>query len=259
MSSRSILIAIPVYYCMDKVVNSLSSLLTLGKNDHLLIDVFIGINGMEIEDSSLLSGMVDELRKSNIFREVVMEKFSTNLGKGVSVNHMISKQSFSIKKQKGDGNLSSYDYYLSMDSDIVVKDPSTITKMVAVLESKKNFFGGVAANQEGQCCHLQSGYTTEKTNHGTLRYYTGNRGVAGGLLLIPSHVWHKVGGYRSFNRYGSDDGHFMLDCHNLGLKVPMAEEVIVYHPPESNQGYAQWKLRSCKGLLKPEESDGYKF
>lgn len=255
MSSRSILIAMPVYYCMDKVMASLNSLLTLDKPDPMSIDVFIGINGMEVEDSSLLCGMVDKLRKSEIFTEVVMEKFSTNLGKGMSVNNMINKQAFSKKRNKCSG----YDYFLSMDSDIVITDPQTLTKMVEVLESKNNFFGGLAANQQGQCCHLSSGYDLDETEKGVLRYYSGNRGVAGGLLMVPNSVWFKIGGYRSFNRYGSDDGHFMLDCYNLGLKVPVAEEVIVYHPPENNQGYAQWKLRSCKGLLKPEESNGYKF
>lgn len=244
-----IAICIPVYHQDERVKNSLTSIAKEVQRSKHDIYIAIGINGASNELKNWIFETFKETPKSYI------EVFDTNLGKGKAVNEL-----YKICKVKGGG----MDFIFSVDSDLVFPHPIAcfIDQMVSSYQEANHnlsyVLAGVSAQQNGVCCHLQEGFSKITLNEWVFRKYDRNTGIAGGALLIYAPIWDTIGGYRAFNLYGSDDGHFMLDSHNKGYVVLMNESLAVYHPEEKDQGYIDWKVKSARNELEnPQE--GYIF
>jgi len=245
----SILMCVPVYYQSEKVVKALESMATLKVDPGVSIDLVFGLNGVDDTIAKALGYYLPELVSAGCFRSVAVKDFDKNIGKGPAVNRI-------YQECKDNG----YDFLLSADSDITYPDPDFLTKMIGAFR-KVGGLGGVAAEQVGNCCHWK--HNSEVCHKGdyTLRYYRENQGVAGGVILIPVPVWEKIGGYKTVphSTYGGNDAFFMRDCFKEHLNVPVLEDAKVFHPRETNPGYASWKKRSCGGDLGPGEEVGFNF
>ena len=243
----SVRICLPVYFHTQKVKSCIASLLACTPSSEMLVEVCIGVNGADPELKSFLSTI--DISGTGI-DSLTVTYFGRNIGKGACVNSL-------AKSFEG----SSSGFIISMDSDIVVKDTNWLPGLIRAYRVSHMYeiVGGIAADQEGQCCHVDSGYAAITYDGVHFRKYDGNNGVAGGLLLIPSRVWESVGGYRAHNLYGSDDGHFGQDCACRGMSVLLCKSVVVFHPSEENPDYAQWKVRSVRNTLQDQEKQGFVF
>jgi len=247
MIKKKVGIFIPVYHRANKVKDSLNSLLLTNiKNIELFI--YVGVNGASPD----LMEYIDSIKQDFVNKDIQYEVFKskTNIGKPKIINIMVECIAVEI------------DYVISFDSDMIVTDPDWVLKFIEVFETyigdKK--IGALCSQQTGNCCHVLDKDPFEiKVGEFTLRYRHGNEGSAGGVLITQFTTWDMLNGYRAFSKYGSDDGHMALDLSNNDLIMPVVLEIELFHPFEENSGYADWKVRACRGQLKPEELDGYFF
>ena len=73
----------------------------------------------------------------------------------------------------------------------------------------------------------------------------GDSGVAGGCLFISSDFWKFVNGYKILGVYAGDDSGLMVDSFRNGYHFFMSNSIRCIHPIETNNKYAEWKVRAC--------------
>lgn len=249
LENTKILMVLPVYFQKEKVIKSLDSVLNLRLPVGVSADIAIGVNGADPALKLVLEGYLPVLDRKGCFSSAYIKYFDINIGKGPSVNTL-------YQEMKGKG----YDFILSSDSDIIYPNSDTIALMLSAFKNVGGL-GGIAAEQIGNCCHWKHNHEVIVKGDLSLRYYRENQGVAGGVLLIPTDVWEKVGGYKTVPKstYGGNDAFFMRDCFKNHLNVPVLENAKVFHPSETNPNYASWKRRSCRGDLSESEKNGFLF
>lgn len=243
---------LPVYHQDEKVRACLSSLLNTLEGTQTKLIVCVGVNGASGELLAEINEFTNLMLKRPNVLGCFVERYEKNIGKGAAVNTLVK----SARSQFGP-----VDFVLSMDSDMVSLDACWVDQLINVyrVAEKYGSLGGIAADQEGHTCHVQTGYHIRSYNEFTFHKYPGNNGVAGGVLLIPCKVWDLVRGYRAHNIYGSDDGHFTMDCNTRGMDVLLSKDVKLFHPGETNRDYAQWKRRSAANGLADSEKEGFRF
>jgi len=179
-------------------------------------------------------------------------KFDKNYGKAFVVNNLyknVVAQNHNIHA------------LISMDSDILFPiDLNHIFVRLSVasekvVESKKMNWGIIGLNQKGAGCHFQTCYENQmqysisirgQTYEERMVWPTVSSGIAGGCLCINRELFDKVGGYRQFGVYAGDDAYLLYDCARLGFSYQMSDSIHIIHPPEPDQKYAEWKVRTCQ-------------
>lgn len=252
MSISKVCLCIPVYHQGHKVIRCLESLRDNLSEEGVELTIGIGINGADEDLIKNIHSLINDLCSKPSVKVAFANVYPTNLGKGAAVNELVKQ----VLREYG-----LHDFVLSMDSDMVSVQEGWITKLIQAYNIAKTYgrLGGIAVDQLEHSCHQPSGYLDVRYDGNRFFKYIGNNGIAGGGLLIPMHVWQAVKGYNAFNLYGSDDGHFMQECHSRNLEVLLSKDVQLLHPGEDNYDYAQWKVRSARNLLADQEKKGYQF
>lgn len=248
----------PVYFREDLAIKSLESLL---KSNFIHLEVFlsVGINGSNKKFRDFLKDyIINNSRdfKGNTFSYIDVFDPNVNFGKPAIINAMAKK------------NERTFDFLVSMDSDIQITDSNWLLKMLYVyntynekiqVDNKHKRLAALCANQEGHSVHQAEklGKISLKLNAYTLISTPTNQGVAGGILMTPKPIWKQIGGYRATNIYGSDDGSYAIDCHRLDYLMAYVEEIKCFHPVDENINYAEWKVRSVNGELCDKEKYGF--
>ena len=75
--------------------------------------------------------------------------------------------------------------------------------------------------------------------------------------MTPVPIWNQLQGYRAFNMYGSDDGHYARDCFRNGYIMAYVDEINFYHPVTDDVGYADWKGKAVSNKLSDAEIHGF--
>ncbi len=228
---------------LAKTLNSLQEEIDkIRKADYGRFQLFIFDNNSGEE----VRGMLLAFQNKN--EEVAVLSLSdTNIGKAKALNSFLP-------------NIEDDDIVCSFDSDLVIENS---------LSGK--FFGDGAAlftdkflkhhpasvivpDQVGNGQHLieknwsQTAPPTKFSSPFEDAYVESEFGfhVAGGCLFTRGSTFKGVGGYRE-NRglFGGNDGFFLLDasrfCH---LPIYVMRYLIVYHPPDEDAGYAEWKKKA---------------
>ena len=248
----------PIYFREDLVIESLQSLL---KSNFKSLEVFlaIGINGSNKKFRDFLKDYIinNSMKfKGNKFSYIDVFDPNINFGKPKIINIMAKK------------NEQSFDFLVSMDSDIQITDTDWLLKMLHVyntynekiqIDDKHKRLASLCANQEGHSVHQAEklGKISLKLDSYTLISTPTNQGVAGGILLTPKSIWNEIGGYKATNLYGSDDGSYAIDCNRLNYIMAYVEEIKCFHPVDENIKYAEWKVRSVNGELNDKEKLGF--
>lgn len=241
-------IFIPIYFRENLVKKCLESLL---KSDFGGIDVFLclGINGATSEFKEYLKRYVTYVN-GRIFKHVHVFDDNKNLGKPKMVNLMAEKYN-------------TFDYLVSMDSDIVTIDDKWLKKFLYAFDLYRGDYqlSGICAAQEGNDCNfvqtLKDCQTYEINKEMHLMYNTKCEGVAGAVLITKREIWNMFEGYGAKNIYGDDDSSYAQKSHYFRKLLPMFCEVKVYHPSENNIEYSKWKLKAAHGKLEEKESSGF--
>ena len=106
---------------------------------------------------------------------------------------------------------------------------------------------------------MQSGNTLHKRDMDFIQFVPGmsvffpcegyGYGIAGGAMSVKYRDFKKVNGFRTDtgangkpSLYGSNDGRLTLDLWNTTKKpICVVKELQVYHPPEPDKKYQEWK------------------
>lgn len=250
MSKTVVGLFIPVYHREAKVRACLEALAKMQQDPIDEIHVRIGFNG---GPTSLLAYLENGVPKG-WYESYAVYNPMANVGKGTIVNKMVE-------------DLAEYgrpDYVISLDSDIVVQHPHWVENFISMFEMCPRWkdLGGVAAQQEGECCHVLTNNPKTLPSFLPGCTYTvvpDNEGVAGGAILTPYRVWRTLGGYRAHRIYASDDADFMFACAQHKLIVPVVSDraVTVLHPTGDDTDYREWKLRAARDKLSPDEVPGF--
>lgn len=226
-----VLIAMPIYKRELLALNSIRSIAEKTSIDNIDVIFALGINEMNSELESYLTKYID-----NSHLHIVIEKFSTNLGKGGAINKLAS--------------LYDFDYIISIDSDMICIDSNWLKNMIYIYETynktnKINKIGSLCTNQTGANCHAISykdpNMIRTKINNFNIISHTSGSGVAGGVLMTDKDTWNSIGGYKAHRLYASDDGHYHGDCHKLNKLAGYIDEIYFFHPYEFNDDYRVWK------------------
>lgn len=239
MNKIRILLAMPIYKRELLALNSIRSIVDLTVIDKTFdVTLALGVNEMNEELDSFLENFKTTKMKIDV------NKFDSNLGKGIAVNKLASKYEF--------------DFIISIDSDMICIDAEWLKKMVfvyfkyneepAINRSNKQPrpLGSLCSNQMGYCCHMIDKKDPKRINiniedkFNIISHVSGD-GVAGGVLMSDAKTWKLIGGYHGGKLYATDDGHYNRDCHQKNKLVGYVEEVYFYHPHEFNDSYRQWK------------------
>lgn len=243
-------IFIPVYHREEMVKKCLDSLTTtlFHKIDPFLC---IGLNGAksDFRESYLATYVKEHYGKT--FDYIKVFDVGKNIGKPSMVNFMSSRYN-------------DFNFLVSIDSDMVTINPRWLVDMLKIFHMYRGNkpIGSLCVNQAGNNVHTVKGFTDHlsmKVEEFTLWMTPKNYGVGGGVLMTPRDVWNHIGGYRAHNIYGSDDGHYNLDCASRGKISAYVDEIKFYHPSEESDDYSKWKLRAAKNQLAEDEERGYIF
>jgi len=183
--------------------------------------------------------------KDNIPSNMLLEpiRFDKNYGKAYVVNNLYEK-----------AKTLDFDFFLSVDSDIIFSTTTNnlFERLYDIgIESPsiiKKPFGFAALQQTGNCRH-------QLTN--VNQYYIKNRfneqeallqpsqpsGLGGGCLFINRKFWDKIGGYKVMGVYAGDDAYLTHDASLVGCSYQLASNILIMHPPESDQEYVEWKYK----------------
>ena len=95
----------------------------------------------------------------------------------------------------------------------------------------------------------QFNFTENKVEH-TILQVTNGRGVAGGALFMKANVFKEIGGYdESRGLYGGNESSLYDRFGNKRCGICVAPDLLVYHPPEEDKGYQQWK-NECQNSIR---------
>jgi hypothetical protein len=214
----------------------------------LEVFICIGLNGAR---QSFKDGYLTDFCKKydkTVFASIRIFDVGENIGKPKMINHMTQSRN-------------DYDFVVSIDSDMIAEDRNWLVKMLIVFgnynHTKK--LGALCSNQSGHNVHMVDSYQVikKKVKGMTLITSPSNDGVAGGVLMTPLRVWHQLKGYRAFNLYGSDDGHYARDCFRNNYVMAYVDEISFYHPLPNDDGYAKWKSKAVSNRLSDEEIQGF--
>jgi hypothetical protein len=176
--------------------------------------------------------------------------FKNNVGKAVAVNFMVKKH---LKPH--------HQFIMSADSDIIfpLSTPDMFDRLIKATDFmnmfKKAPMGMIALHQLEHGCHLpccwENNYQFDSSVNGTLHkeklvWPSGAGGIAGGCIFVSRKAWELVGGYRIAGVYSGDDAYLLLDIGAKGFTWQMAESIPIIHPGETDQEYAQWKVKVCQ-------------
>ncbi len=240
-------IFIPIYYREEAVKNCLDSLLI---SDFGGINVFLclGINGASKDFKNKY--LRQYIKNNKLFGDIHVFDGDSNIGKPKMVNEMARKYNVS-------------DYVVSMDSDMVCNDPKWLKKFLYAFDlyTGKREIGALCSNQTGNSVHfvktLSDCIDFKIDDNLSISYTSKNEGVGGGVLVTKTNTWKAIGGYRAFNVYGSDDGHYGMDCLRWKKIFGMLNEVSFFHPFDDDKAYSEWKLKAAKNTLKDNVNGFY--
>lgn len=176
-------------------------------------------------------------------------RFNRNYGKAYVVNEAVKKS----LQQKNN-----YKYLLTCDSDICFENnqPHLLERLIELSEKASHSFnkpfGLIACNFTGDNVHWLDRFenrlqiNNEVISWPSLPGYPGG-GIAGGCIFVSLDTWLKVGGYRTVGVYAPDDGFLMIDVHEAGYFICVAETLFVHHPgSRHNPRYQKWKEESMQ-------------
>jgi hypothetical protein len=207
------------------------------------MEVFLclGINGASKEFKQ--SFLPNYIKNNTLFKEIHVFDGNFNYGKPRIINLMTKKYDV-------------FDYIVSMDSDMTCIDSKWLKKFLYTFDlyNGKKQLGVLCANQTGNNVHfvesLKDRIKVKVYDGLNITYSEKNEGVGGGVLITNRLNWNSIGGYRAFNIYGSDDGHFALDCLRAGKIFACLDDVVFFHPFDDDKKYSEWKVSAARNVLK---------
>lgn len=150
-----------------------------------------------------------------------------------------------------------YDYFISIDNDIVVPehcfstliDCSNHIKHWALIApeyvSKRKYHYNVSTDKRYEKTKLPNGYT----------YITKRMGIRGGIWLMNKEFLEKYHGYSTKRIFGLDDKVMLIDTLKEEYSSGIIPEIEVVHLEDKNKAYAEWK-KDIQEKIKTDE--GYK-
>lgn len=200
-------------------------------------------------DNEYYDELVANIKELFHAEKSVFIRFNRNYGKAYVVNEAVKK---ALQRNNN------YKYLLTYDSDICLENnqPDLLPRLIELSEkASRSFnkpFGLIACNFTGHNVHMLHKFENRKQlddeviSWPTLPGYPGG-GIAGGCLFISIDTWLKVGGYRVVGVYAPDDGYLMIDVHESGYFICIAETLFVHHPKSHNDpDYQQWKIKAIQ-------------
>ncbi len=168
-----------------------------------------------------------------------------NEGKGAAANYGIFQN---IDK------FNSYDYFISIDNDIVVPkncfnvliDCSRYIKHWALIApeytGKPKYHHDVSTDKRYKELKLPNGYS----------YITKRMGIRGGIWLMNKEFLKKYHGYSKKRIFGLDDKVMLIDTLKEEYSSGIIPTIEVLHLPDKNKAYAEWK-RNIQEKIKTDE------
>lgn len=179
----------------------------------------------------------------------VLKKYASNVEFG-DVNIGKAKAINSLFIDKCNGN----EFICSLDSDIVVqKNIFNKAKEILYNIDKPCI---IAADHIGNSAHLyfrnRRALQTLKVGRYELIRVKGARGVAGGCLFMAGNTFLNIGGYTAkAGIYGGNEAGLFAKFMNIYGEdsIYVCPELKVYHPPENDKAYAEWKVK-CQSNIR---------
>lgn len=193
-------------------------------------------------DGTLKYLMELKLKYKNRIKLIALNK---NEGKGAAANHGIFR------------DFNSYDYFISIDNDIVVPehcvstliDCSRYIKHWALIapeyKNEKKYHYNVSTDKRFDEIKLPNGYS----------YMTKRMGIRGGIWLMNKEFLRKYHGYSTRRIFGLDDKVMLIDTLKEEYSSGIIPAIEVLHLEDKNKVYAKWK-KEIQEKIKTDE--GYK-
>ena len=179
---------------------------------------------------------------------IILQK---NIGKAAALNLLVSKIP----------DITRYDILINLDSDIVLTKPDFLDSVKRIWELAKTKVSCLVCFQTGNSLFARQFAWTASAS-GDFNYFCPKegygKGIAGAGLIMEYDSWSKVGGYVSdcaINGtspiYSTDDGFLMVKLWRIAnLPICVVKELEIYHPPEENADYQNWKNKVHQEVIK---------
>ncbi len=238
-------ICIPVYYRDDLVKNCLECLRHTNTNG-LDVVLNIGLNGVR---NSFIQDYLEPYVlsvKGSVFSDINVFDPGENIGKAKIINHMAN-------------TINDFDYLVSIDSDMQMTDDDWLVKFVGIFEDKTTSYriGALCANQINNSFHKISDFKKISIGGFSITCTPGNSGIAGGVMITDANTWNTLGGYRANKIFGDDDTIYAIECYRRGLIMGYVDEILFFHPSDTDVDYLQWKGKAKANVLEYFETNGY--
>lgn len=234
-------------------VKSLFNYLQTHGNDGVKLSLIFG--GWAMTDE-LWNSFINKIKEIHSAFSAI--RFDKNVGKAVIVNTLISKANEKTQE---------YDYIFTADSDILfpITNKHMFKRLILASEKIKNNeqkeFGLLGLNQLGDARHYKE-FFTRKTTYNFNEDIQENilfsklpAGIAGGALFLSKKAFLDVNGYRVMAIYSGDDAYLLQDMVKKNYSIAMIESLSIYHPPDDDKEYDEWKE---KNLQKCRKTNGEK-
>lgn len=206
---------------------------------------FIGWAATQQHWDSIVKVIKDNIPAHMLYKIVKKED---NLGKG----HVVNEALDDIKDED-------FEYFLTCDSDIIFlpSEPHMFERLLNVAKKMNSLhdkkIGFLANEQKGCSAHYYAALNDKYIVDGRdgakeeLIYCKVQPGhIAGGSIFVSKEAWFQIGGYRAVAVYGGDDGCLLKDFRKNSYNCYLAKSISIFHPPNTDQEYNQWKSRTCK-------------
>jgi GT2 family glycosyltransferase len=214
----------PTYHRFEKTKESIESIIKSVKMSSHDVMLYVVDNN----SPQAMREWLEAQKETN----VSVELLDQNIGKGQAVNSAHSKARKS-------------DYVISIDSDIVNKRMTNWIDIFVEILNQDNSWGVIACDyHDGLNVHVQENLN-KKSTVGKYQIKHGGLGIGGGVIIMRSEDFDKIGGYITEDIFIGDDGRLMAAVVNdLKKKCGVCEDVCLYHPiPDGDleKKYQHWK------------------
>lgn len=170
------------------------------------------------------------------------EVLPSNIGKAAAINALVEA-----------AKLSDDDIMLLIDSDIKIENPNFAALLEDSWKTLSSMVSAIVCMQTGNSLHRREiDFISLQPRLNASAFFPAEGygyGIAGGAMSVRYKDFKSVGGFnmrtganQTPSIYGSNDGLLMLSLWNYSRKpICVIKELQVFHPPEPDKAYQQWK------------------